>query len=297
MQFKTSLINFLKGCLIGVAMIIPGVSGGTLAVLLKIYQDMINAVTNLRTKFMESVKYLLPIGLGVVVAFFAMYYPIKYALKYIPLQTTLLFFGLMLGSLPKIVLSAKENGFKRLNLVSLLIPFAVVIGICFIPNMGNVDIGVGMPVYQYFLLFVIGMLGSCALVVPGISGSMLLLILGYYAPLLNTISLLKVSPGHAIVVLGIFSLGIIVGFFTIAKLMKFLFEKFKGGTNWAIVGFVIASLPAILIVFDYSSIDVEWFTIVSSISIAIVATLLSYFLTQYMDNKIEKDSKEIPTEN
>ena len=83
---KNSLINLFKGALIGVSMIIPGVSGGTVAVLLNIYNELIEAISNLKSEFKKSFKFLLPIAIGMVLAFVAMYFPLKLALKYIPLE-------------------------------------------------------------------------------------------------------------------------------------------------------------------------------------------------------------------
>jgi len=277
MKNKT-LTNILKGCAIGVAMIIPGVSGGTIAVLLNIYEDMINAIADLKKDFKKSFKYLLPIGIGMVLAFAAMYYPLKYALNYVPLQTITLFAGLMLGSVPSMFKDAKSNGFKYIDLIASVLSFVIVVGICFLPNMGNVDLTSKLNTLDYALLFIIGILGSCALVIPGISGSMLLLIFGYYQPILNTISGLKYDFSHSFVILMTFGLGIIFGFFTIAKVMKYLFNKFQRTTYWAIFGFVVGSLIAIYLSFDFSSIVLNSITIISSIIVGIIGCLVSYKL-------------------
>ena len=163
------------GAVIGVAMIIPGVSGGTLAVLLNVYDKLISAISDLRKDFKNSVAFLFPILLGAALAVAAMYFPLKYALKYAPFPTVMLFAGLMVGSCPKLIKDGVKNGFKPFNVASILIPLAVVIGICFIPELGKADLSTEMPVYGYFLLIIIGAVASCALVVPGVSGSMLLL--------------------------------------------------------------------------------------------------------------------------
>ena len=238
-----------KGGAIGLAMIIPGVSGGTLAVLLGIYDKIIDSVGNIFKKFKESFLFLLPIALGAVLAFAALYYPLKFALKYAPFPTMLLFAGLMLGSIPDLVKKSEKNGFKKLDSIGLVLACFLVVGICFIPNIGDVDLSGNMQVWHYFLLLFIGMIASCALVVPGVSGSMLLLIFGYYQPLLATISAMRTSFGHSVLVLATFAVGLVVGFFTIAKLMQFLLKKFRRVTYWSIVGFVMGSVPAIIITF------------------------------------------------
>ncbi|MCM1438446.1 MAG: DUF368 domain-containing protein [Roseburia sp.] len=238
-----------KGGAIGLAMIIPGVSGGTLAVLLGVYDDIIDSIGNLFKKFKQSVLFLLPVLLGAVLSFAALYYPLKYALLYAPFPTILLFAGLMLGSIPDLVKKSNANGFKKIDSIGIFVSCAFVIGICFIPNLGNVDLSANMKVWQYFLLLFMGMIASCALVVPGVSGSMLMLIFGYYTPLLATISAMRTSFGHSLLVLAVFAVGLVIGFFTVAKLMQFLLKRFRRVTCWCIVGFVIGSIPAVIITF------------------------------------------------
>ncbi|MGN0814322.1 MAG: DUF368 domain-containing protein [Candidatus Coproplasma sp.] len=291
MKVKRFFISMLKGAAIGTAMIIPGVSGGTLAVLLKIYDQMINAISNLKKDFKNSFYFLLPIALGAVLAFAAMYYPLKYALQYAPLPTVLLFAGLMAGSCPKLISDARANGFKKRDLAIILIPFAFVIGICFIPGMGDVNLGDDMAWYTYITLFLAAILASCALVVPGISGSMLMMLFGFYEPLLNTISLIRTSPLHSIIVLGIFVLGVLVGFFTIAKLMQYLLKKFPRATYWAIAGFVVGSIPAIMIVFDYSSAPLGGWQIGIGCALAVIGAVGSFLFTRYADKKFEESDE------
>lgn len=246
---KEFLLNMLKGGAIGIAMIIPGVSGGTLAVLMGVYDKIIDSINGLFKNFKQSFLFLLPILLGAVLAFAAMYFPLKYALEYAPFPTILLFAGFMLGSCPDLILQSKDNGFKKFDVASVILPLAVVVGICFIPNMGLVDLSSSMSTGGYFLLVLMGFLASCALVVPGISGSMLMLIFGYYKPLMDTLKALFFDFGHSVLVLFCFAIGVVIGFFTIAKLMQLLLKKFPRSTMWAIVGFVIGSIPAVIITF------------------------------------------------
>jgi putative membrane protein len=293
LKVKQFLLNMLKGGAIGAAMIIPGVSGGTIAVLLNIYDKLINAISNIRRDFKNSFFFLLPIALGIIIAFAALYFPLTFALKYAPLPTVLLFVGLMIGSLPKTVKQAHTNGFKPLDILSLVLPFAVVLGICFIPGMGDVNLGEGMGSYQYFVIILIGVIASCALVVPGISGSMLLMLFGYYQPVLGLFRSIFTTPLQSITLLFLFAIGVVIGFFSIAKLMGFLLKKYPRPTYWAIVGFVIGSIPAILIVFDYSTSPLGWAHIVVGVILCIIGALSTYLFTRYADKKVgEKEDIE-----
>lgn len=301
MKFKNFLLDTAKGAAIGVAMIIPGVSGGTLAVLMNVYDKLIGAISNILKDFKNSVKTLLPIMLGAVLAVAAAYFPLKYALRHAPFPTVMLFAGLMLGSCPKMVKDGIKNGFKALDVISILLPLALVIGVCFIPNLGSADLSAEMPVYGYFLLILIGAVASCALVVPGVSGSMLLLIFGYYNEILETVSLLKDDFGHAILVLLIFAVGIVVGFFSIAKLMKYLLGKFPRATNWAIIGFVVGSIPAIFITYNNNFPEFEY-TVLSAAHIAVGCVLCvlgiigAYALTAFVGHKYRLTEKQETTE-
>ena len=287
------------GAVIGVAMIIPGVSGGTLAVLLNVYDKLISAISDLRKDFKNSVAFLFPILLGAALAVAAMYFPLKYALKYAPFPTVMLFAGLMVGSCPKLIKDGVKNGFKPFNVASLLIPLAVVIGICFIPELGKADLSTEMPVYGYCLLIIIGAVASCALVVPGVSGSMLLLIFGYYNPIFETISGLKTDFGHSLLVLFLFAAGLIIGFFSIAKLMKLFMKKFPRGTLWAIIGFVLGSIPAIFITYNknfpdfvYTSLNAAHIAV--GCVLCVLGIIASFALTAYVEAKNKKLSE--PTE-
>lgn len=287
---KTFLLDMLKGGAIGIAMIIPGVSGGTLAVMMGIYDKIIDSIGGLFKHFKQSVLCLLPILLGAILAFAAMYFPLKYALEYAPFPTILLFAGFMIGSCPDLIMQSKDNGFKKFDVASVIIPLAVVVGICFIPNMGLVDLSSSMSTGGYFLLVLMGFLASCALVVPGISGSMLMLIFGYYKPLMDTLKALFFDFGHSFLVLGSFAIGIVIGFFTIAKLMQLLLKKFPRSTMWAIVGFVIGSIPAVVITFfhEYGAAYLNPLQISLGVIMFIVGGIATFLLAHYAKKAMQK---------
>ena len=291
MTVKEFFKNLSCGAVIGVAMIIPGVSGGTIAVLLNIYDKLINALGNLRKDFKANLLFLLPILLGMAAAFAAMYFPLKYALAYAPFPTVMLFVGLMVGSLPKLFKDSKVFGFEKLNTCSVLLPFAAIIAICVLKlfvSAGEADLTVNMPIWGYFAIIGVAMLASCALVIPGVSGSMLLMILGYYTPVLGLISALFADFWHSALVLALFAAGLIVGFFSIAKLMKFFLEKFPRGTRWAIIGFVLGSIPAIFIVFDYATSPMTTLHVVFGVILCLVGMIASYALTAYVEGKMKR---------
>lgn len=240
-----------KGAVVGVGMIIPGVSGGTLAVLLGVYDELILRISNLRKEFKAGIFFLLPFLLGMILAFAAMYFPLKLALEHIPFELCMIFVAMMVVSCPKMCKESYASGFHKIDILCSILAFGLCMGLCFIPIGKDVVLNLSMPWYMYPLLFLAGFLASVALVIPGISGSMLLLILGLYKPLLDTISNLIKTPLDSIVILGLFAIGLLIGFFTVAKFMRFMLKKYVHQTKWAIVGFVFASIIGLFIAFDF----------------------------------------------
>ena len=285
MKVKEFFKNAGLGAGIGIAMIIPGVSGGTIAVLFKVYDKLIGAISDLRKDFKNSFFFLLPIVLGALVGVAAMFFPLKYAIEYAPMPTILLFAGLMIGSFPKLFKDTYKNGFKWTDGFAVALPVILVVGIGVIPTLGQADLSAEMPVWGYFVLLLVGAVASCALVVPGVSGSLLLLIFGYYQPILDTVSALLTSFGHSVLVLLTFAVGLIIGFFTIAKLMKFLMKKFPRGTGWAILGFVLGSIPAIFLTEEFTNAPVDGVQIAIGALLCLAGVIASFALATFAENK------------
>lgn len=245
---KSFLLDVIYGCAIGTAFIIPGFSGGSIAAILGIYERLVSAIADLFKSFKKSVLTLLPIGIGMIAGIISLLYPLGWALSTFPFPTVSLFVGLAIGGLPSITDNARGK-FKPLHLASLLIPLLLALSLSFLPIGADVDL-FGLDFGGYALLLLVGLIGSAALVVPGISGSMLLLILGYYNPILHMVTdyLFKgQNVGTSILVLGCTALGIVVGFFLISFIMKWLLQKHPRGTYIAIIGFILGSVPSIFI--------------------------------------------------
>lgn len=248
MQLLRTAKDTAAGFGIGVAFIIPGFSGGSVAAILGIYERLVGAIADIFKSFKKSFTILLPIIIGLVLGAVSLMFPLEWALGNFPLPTVCLFVGLAIGGLPTITDKVKGKVTPSI-ILSFIISAAVVIAIAFLPmgadkDLFNLDFG------GYSLLFVIGFIGSVALVVPGISGSMLLLMLGYYNPILSMITqyfFRGKEIGTCILVLGCVGIGIIVGFICISIVMKKLLEEHTRGTYAAILGFIIGSIPTIFI--------------------------------------------------
>lgn len=286
------LLNILRGAAIGMAFIIPGFSGGSVAAILGVYEKLVGSVTELFKHFKRSILFLLPIALGMVLGIAALFFPIQWGLKNFPIPTVTLFVGLSLGGLPSVTekIGPTKN---RTHLLAFLLPCAAAASLVFLPIGKEVDL-FSLNAGGYLLLVLIGAVGACALVVPGISGSMLLLIFGYYTPLLDLISknlLRGLNVGTSVLVLALVFVGAVAGFFAISFLMKFLLKKFPRGTFVAILGFILGSVVAVYAV-TVRNTPIELHGLYASPWYWIVAVLLllfgaacSYLLYRYSKKK------------
>ncbi len=250
------LIDILRGAVIGLANVIPGVSGGTMMVSMGIYDTLIGCINNLFKRFKESIRVLWPYLLGMVIAILAGSLLLKKAFEDYPLPTNSLFIGLILGSLPILWKQIKDEKLNALHVFIFLLFAAVVIVPKVISNMGDTPPQAAETDPLHILLYVLlGVIASASMVIPGISGSMMLKIFGYYETVVTETlggTFKEVLAGnfsglgHALLVLIPFGLGIVVGIFGVAKLIGWLLKRWKGYTYAAILGMVIAS-PAVIL--------------------------------------------------
>ncbi len=246
--------SILKGMVIGIANIIPGVSGGTMMVAMGIYDKLIHCITHLFKEFKESVKFLFPIIIGMGIAIIISALGLEYLFDTIPLQTNLLFIGLIIGGFPAIWKNVKGNQVKVGHIIAFVAFFALVVGMALLGNAEGKEADLSFSLVNILIMFLVGIIASATMVIPGVSGSMVLLLLGYYKPVISAISdfihaaLGFDMPGilNGIGILAPFGVGVIVGIFAIAKLMEIIFEKCPLYAYWAIIGLIAASPIAII---------------------------------------------------
>ena len=256
--------NLLKGMVIGLANIIPGVSGGTMAVSMGIYDKLIHCLTHLFKELKESIKFLIPILLGAAIALVGLSFIITPAFEHFPLQTNGLFIGLIVGGLPAVWKKVKGNKIKISHGIAFLIFFVLVIGMAAMGETEGQAADLTLSVWSVIKLFLVGVLASATMVIPGVSGSMILLVIGYYNPIVATIkefveALVSFNMPEILRCCGILismGIGIIVGIFVIAKIIEIIFEKFPLQAFWAIIGLIVASPFAILMVSEIGVITV-----------------------------------------
>lgn len=246
---KDFIILAIKGFFFGIANIIPGVSGGTLAITMGIYEDMIGAISHFFKDIKKNLKFIIPLGIGAVISILLMSKVISYSLDKFPLPTNLFFIGLIVGGIPLLTKKVKSKKIKPHNLAVFLLTFSVVMIMTFL-NAGNTAVDLStMSLYQGIILFLVGVVAAATMVIPGISGSFVLMLLGYYKPIVGVVSDLTNFSNlvHNFSILIPFGLGILVGIILIAKLIEYLFKKYETTTYYGILGFIVASVLGLFI--------------------------------------------------
>lgn len=277
---KDSLINFVKGFILGVANVIPGVSGGTMAVSMGIYELILSSIVNFFKNAKENILKLLPIILGILVALVSTSKLVTFALNNYKAQTICLFIGLIFGGVSLIMRKIRGKRSKS-NILIFLLVFSLVIGLNFIkPDLVKISFE-NMGIIDYILLVGIGFIASSAMVIPGISGSFILMVLGYYDKIIYTVSnITKISElGSNLLILIPFGIGVVLGIVFIAKLITKLIENYKTKTYFAIMGFVLSSVVVLVLqITDFK------FTFVNIIT-SLFALCWGYILSRAIDKE------------
>lgn len=283
------LVDVIKGMLVGVANVIPGVSGGTMMVSMGIYEKIIGVVNNLFKDIKKSILTLLPIGIGLVLGVAVFSFIIPFCLEEYPFPTCFCFIGLILGGVPAIIKPAKESlnkEGKKINVGHIVIfaaLFALAVGMAAMneteTNSANFEL---TPIFMIIMLAV-GVISAATMVIPGVSGSLVLMILGFYGGIMSSISGFISSVlafdwtliFHYVGILAPFGIGVIVGIFAVAKLIEWLFAKYPSYTYGGILGLIVASPVAIIIKMGNKNINI--FTVGLGIVLLIVGIWFTYW--------------------
>lgn len=253
------LKRLLQGLVIGIANIIPGVSGGTMMVAMGIYDKLIHAITHLRREFKESVRFMLPIFIGIALAIIVAARVLEFCFARFPIQTNLLFCGLIVGSVPFIFTHVKGKTIRPGMIAAFLVFFLIVAGMALMGEAEGKAADVSFSLINVLKLLIVGVIAAATMVVPGVSGSMMLMVLGYYNTILKSINdfvgaALSLNVQVAVenmLILVPFGIGVILGIFLIAKIIEFIFQRAETHAYWAILGLILASPIAILLKTDW----------------------------------------------
>ena len=308
------LFLVLKGILFGASNLIPGASGGTTLVVCGIYEETLDSITTLRLNFKKSIIFLLFLLLGTVVGVLGGSLLIKKVLlANIPFITYCIFAGFIIGGIPALIKPHvktlinpnKQNFLTKIKwqyILSFIVAAAAVIGLLFLGfniNTRNVFFGADLHIKDYLLLFLCGFVGIFAMIVPGVSGILIFLILGYYRIFLDAINNIFV-PGcflDAFLVGLPVGLGMLAGLLPASILMRFLLRKFPNGTYFSILGFVVGSVACLFISYTYSNYpNPSSKDMIIGIIELFVFTIISYLLSTFTNKKKEEKEKKVDRE-
>lgn len=251
-KIKDYLISGFNGFAMALADSVPGVSGGTIAFLLGFYDNFVNSLNALISKGKRdrknAIKFLIKLGIGWIIGMFASTLVLTSVFESNIHSISSLFMGFIVLSIPIIIYEEKEvlKG-KYLNVIYTLIGLALVFLITYfnstqLASMNITNLNTGSAIY----IFLAGMISITAMILPGISGSTLLLIFGLYIPIINGIRDLLHFNFDSFLGLFVFGLGILTGIFSIIKLLKKALEKFRTQTVYTIIGLMIGSIYSII---------------------------------------------------
>ena len=319
------LKRLLAGMAIGVGAAIPGVSGAAIAVIFHVYEEVIDAINNFRKKYGYAIKVLIPILLGAVIALLPCIFLFSLAFKHMMFVLLCIFAGFLAGSLPGITDEVKGHKptKKQWIIISISILFVISLGILSVflgPNIKMDSHFDTMPFWLYLVLIPIGALAAVALTVPGLSGSLILLVLGFYRPLIDHAvgwgkELITGDFSHIgmlIGMIGCFAIGCLFGVVIVSKVMSYLLKKDRISTYFGIIGFVIGSFFVLFFNYEIYNYYLYWagtpaegvkinpvldmyFEILLGVAVLVLTAFASYQMVKYQRKyylEHPKDSKE-----
>lgn len=265
------LKRLFAGMAIGVGAAIPGVSGAAIAVIFHVYEEIIKAVNTFRKNFGYSIKVLIPILLGVIIAVIPCIWIFSLAFEYLMFVLLCLFAGFLLGSLPGIkdeVKDVKPNRKQKIIFVICLV-FVIILGVLSVFLGRIIDLNslfITMPWWFYLIIIPVGILAAVALTVPGLSGSLILLVIGFYRPLVDFTKLWggEIFKGNMantpklLLMLLCFAIGCIIGVVIVSKVMSFLLKKDHDSTYFGILGFIVGSLFVLFFNYEIYNYYLNW---------------------------------------
>ena len=240
-SLKEYIVIGLKGMAMGAADVVPGVSGGTIAFISGIYEELLESISNINFKLLKTLKsdgieaawkqvngsFLLSLFVGVSISIFSLAKTIKWLLENEPVLLWSFFFGLVLASIIYIGKQVETWNAKIIILFISGISFGYLVTVVPSTNVGEIN---------YLFLVFAGAIASCAMILPGISGSYILLLLGAYPIVMTAIT----TKDYKII--GAIAVGIIIGLLSFARLLKWLFSNYKNQMLIVLTGLMLGSL-------------------------------------------------------
>lgn len=302
---KQWLKAVILGFLIGLAVILPGISGATIAIMFGLYSKMIFSFGNIFKQFKKCFFFLLPIGIGIVIGFIVGFFVVRDIFESNPFVVICLFAGLMIGSFPAVKDEIKDVKWNKnrvvLFVIGVLIPIAIGFLSIFI-KISSSEAIIATPTIM-ILYFVIGIVVSITQIIPGLSCSALLMAFGQFGVILSSIHFdyLKNNP-LVILVLLFLVVGFLIGVVMFSKLLNKLFEKRRDSTFTMIVGLSLGSIVTMFVNPDIYDVYSNWTSVGESLKyiniglvLLAIGCIISYALVRYqrkINEKTKIDEKE-----
>jgi len=283
-----NIIKIIKGSLVGMGSILPGISGSMVATILKIYQDLITALNNFTKNPIKAVlsvwQYIVGVILGYIIGFFF----ISTFLGLAPLPFTLLFIGFILGAVPSLKKETKTDHYHWHHFLVLGIAMVSMVGFMFIQESSAAS---GSGFYN-FVVFMIGVITAISLIIPGLSGATMLMAFGYFQTLITLgddiiaaiINLDFSQVASQLPMLLLLVLGVLVGMIVMGKVMFQLLKHYKIHFYFAVLGIVLVSPFNILFTLQAETtadvFQASWYVWVIGILLFILGAFISYSLSK-----------------
>ena len=251
------IVDAIKGALIGAALIVPGLSGSVFAIILGVYDKALSTLADIRREPKEAIKYLTPIAIGAIIGILGSAGIVVRLSEQFPTFTYLFFVGLVIGSMPIIASKTYKQAFKLQYLIGTVAAIAIVL---ILANTGESDNHISMHrmngIMDVLRLFFSGGLTASLMIIPGISGSVIIIVLGLFGTIYNAISQTLVFIQHivtgdwtaawaafeTVAIMIPFGIGALVGLATMAKLMNYLIKTFEVAVYYCVGGALIATI-------------------------------------------------------
>lgn len=263
--------NIYRGLAMGISDVVPGVSGGTIAVLLGFYDQLIASINSLFSReWKKSLSFLIPLAIGMGSAIIIFSRVMKWLLAHYEQPTYFFFIGLIIGILPYLFReSDAKNSFRMHHYILILIGIALIVSLPLDPSGGAII--EDKTISTYLLLFFSGVIASAAMILPGISGSLVLLVIGVYATVIHAVTIFEIE------VILIVGTGIAIGIVTMSKIIHYFLKHYRIATFSLIIGLVIGSVYVIF----------PGWAVTSSMMIACIVVFFIGLLTAYILGKVE----------
>ena len=281
-SFKEIFISVIVGFFIGLSVIVPGISGSTIAIIMKVYDKFMYATSNIFKKFKESIKFLIPIVIGIVIGFILGFLLVKILLDLFPFVTICLFVGLMVGTFPILFKEIKGEKIQAnkvtLFIIGVLLPILISVVSIFLATEKDIT---SVNLWHYLLFITIGILVSLTQLIPGLSATVLLMIFGYYKFLIDGVSIDLLKNVNLLLIYLSLAMGFLIGTLMFSKIISKLLETKRIQFFFVICGLSIGSMVSVFLGNECLEIYNTWTNteMVKDLIFGFVALILGFIVT------------------